>query len=851
MNKLSKKILSALLAAGTAAASIPVFAAIPEDVAGTRYEEPVQVLSALKIMIGDENGKFRLDDTIIRSEVAKMAVHAIGLEDAADAAKGTTKFDDVSTEHWANGYINIATQQGLIEGDGDGNFRPNDPISYAEAMTIMVRATGYEVSAQDKGGYPQGYISVATSNGLSKNVTGSSSDPISRGNVAYLTTNALEVNLMEQTSYGSTVKYEVTDKTLLKDKLEVTKDEGQIEAIEKTSLSGTSSLSKGQLKIDGKTYDTAYNMNNLLGYNVTYYAKETSSGNDEIILAMPIKNRNSELVINADLFSKLTTKNSNTAIEYYKDENNSKTTTAELSSNYVLIYNGKYEEKNTDLLYISDKAGKITLLDADKDGKYEIVFVTVYENMVVEEVTASNKIVDKYSGKSLKLDDVDYRITKGLEEIEISDLKEYDVLSIAASLDNELYDITVTNTSVEGKITGTDSNGVYIDGEHFKIANNYTDILSIGIEGTFYLDVEGKIAAVDTASRLSSGYAYLIKAYTDNGKETSSFKIFTKSGEEVILEANSKIKLNDSTVQAQDAVKALTLENGETDKQLITYATNADGKLTTVKTAKDNSSTGAVDINSFTKNYVLSDAEYSAVQSKLGNVRIGSDTIIFDIDENSKDYAIRTKDVFEDEQKYDAIVYDMTENYTAKVVVLTNSAVKASADASIAVVKSIASATNADDEQTDLLVALSDGKEIEIYAEDETVLVKDGNKLESGDIIQYKTNSDNEIVSIRLLFDVASKDNEVQNQPIENLVTVYGKVTKKFTNSINVTVDNSSVVNYELPSDIKVYSVDTTKSKNNITTASISDIQSYDEDENNRIFLKIYKDVVQEAVIVK
>jgi 5-hydroxyisourate hydrolase-like protein (transthyretin family) len=851
MNKLSKKILSALLAAGTAAASIPVFAAIPEDVAGTRYEEPVQVLSALKIMIGDENGKFRLDDTIIRSEVAKMAVHAIGLEDAADAAKGTTKFDDVSTEHWANGYINIATQQGLIEGDGDGNFRPNDPISYAEAMTIMVRATGYEVSAQDKGGYPQGYISVATSNGLSKNVTGSSSDPISRGNVAYLTTNALEVNLMEQTSYGSTVKYEVTDKTLLKDKLEVTKDEGQIEAIEKTSLSGTSSLSKGQLKIDGKTYDTAYNMNNLLGYNVTYYAKETSSGNDEIILAMPIKNRNSELVINADLFSQLTTKNSNTAIEYYKDENNSKTTTAELSSNYVLIYNGKYEEKNTDLLDISDKAGKITLLDADKDGKYEIVFVTVYENMVVEEITASNKIVDKYSGKSLKLDDVDYRITKGLEEIEISDLKEYDVLSIAASLDNELYDITVTNTSVEGKITGTDSNGVYIDGEHFKIANNYTDILSIGIEGTFYLDVEGKIAAVDTASRLSSGYAYLIKAYTDNGKETSSFKIFTKSGEEVILEANSKIKLNDSTVQAEDAVKALTLENGETDKQLITYATNADGKLTTVKTAKDNSSTGAVDINSFTKNYVLSDAEYSAVQSKLGNVRIGSDTIIFDIDENSKDYAIRTKDVFEDEQKYDAIVYDMTENYNAKVVVLTNSAVKASTDASIAVVKSIASATNADDEQTDLLVALSDGKEIEIYAEDETVLVKDGNKLESGDIIQYKTNSDNEIVSIRLLFDVASKDNEVQNQPIENLVTVYGKVTKKFTNSINVTVDNSSVVNYELLSDIKVYSVDTTKSKNNITTASISDIQSYDEDENNRIFLKIYKDVVQEAVIVK
>lgn len=855
MNKLSQKILSALLAAGTlsAAASIPALAVIPEDVAGTRYEEPVQVLSALKIMIGDESGKFRLDDTIIRSEVAKMAVHALGLEDAAEAAKGTTKFDDVNTEHWANGYINIATQQGLIEGDGDGNFRPNDSITYAEAMAIMVRATGYDISARDKGGYPQGYITVGTSNGLSKNVTGTSADPISRGNVAYLTTNALEVKLMEQTSYGSSVKYEVTDKTLLKDKLNVTKGEGQIEAIEKTSLTGASSLAKNQLKIEGKTYDASYNMNNLLGYKVTYYSKENKSGNDEIILAMPLKNQNNELVVSADLFSKLTTKNSNTAVEYFKDENTSKTSTAELSKEYVLIYNGKYEEQDDELLNIADKAGKLTLLDADKDGKYEIVFVTVYENMVVEEVTASNKIVDKYSGKSLKLDNVDYRITKGLEEIELADLKEYDVLSIAASRDGELYDINVTNSSVEGKVTGTNNEGVYIDGEHYKVAANYTDSISIGIEGTFYLDIEGKIAAVDTASRLSSGYAYLINAYTDNGKEVSSFKLFTKDGQTITVEANDKIKFNDkSGTKAEDVVKAFVLENGTIDRQLVTYSVNADNKLTAIKTAQDNTATGSADINSFTKNLVLSGAEFSAAQSKLGNVRIDDNTIIFDITDDVNNYSIQKKDIFEDEQKYDAIVYDMTENYTAKVVVLTNSAVKAAADSAIAVVKSVATAANSSDEQTDLLVALVDGEEKEIYAENENVLVKGENaKLQAGDIIQYKTNANDEIVSIRLLLDITSKDTEAANEPVENLVTVYGKVTKKFTDSINVTVNDGGVVNYTLPEDIKVYSIDTTKSKNNITVAQISDIQSFDEDENNRVFLKIYKNVVQEAVIIK
>ena len=121
MNNLKKQILSVAVATSTVLSFVPVsMASIPADVQGTRYEEPVQILSALNIMVGDENGAYRLDDTIIRSEVAKMAIHALGLEDAAESSKGQTMFDDVSAEHWANGYINLAVSQGIIEGDGDG-----------------------------------------------------------------------------------------------------------------------------------------------------------------------------------------------------------------------------------------------------------------------------------------------------------------------------------------------------------------------------------------------------------------------------------------------------------------------------------------------------------------------------------------------------------------------------------------------------------------------------------------------------------------------------------------------------------------------------------------------------------
>ena len=74
-------------------------------------------------------------------------------------------------------------------------------------------------------------------------------------------------------------------------------------------------------------------------------------------------------------------------------------------------------------------------------------------------------------------------------------------------------------------------------------------------------------------------------------------------------------------------------------------------------------------------------------------------------------------------------------------------------------------ATNNDDEQTDMLVALVDGKEVSIYAESENILVNGDRKLQEGDIIQYKANSKGEIVSIRLLLDITAKNNEFTLSP--------------------------------------------------------------------------------------
>ena len=295
-------MIAGLLAVAAMTAQAGAFASVlPEDVAGTRFEEPIQILSALGIMNGDEDGKFRPTDSIKRSEVARMAMDALGLGDAAAGYKGVSKYPDVPTWHWANGYINLATIQGIIVGDDTGNFRPDDSITYEEAMTIFVRLTGYTPLADAQGGFPNGYVSVGTQNNLSKNVEAIGKAAISRGDVAYMTTNALNVKLMERKNLGAGGSYEVTDKTLLSDKLGITKAEGQITAIEKTALDGSSSLRSGQVKIGDQVFETAYNMNHLLGHNVTYYWKENESGSDEIILALSNSKKNKTVEIIAPI----------------------------------------------------------------------------------------------------------------------------------------------------------------------------------------------------------------------------------------------------------------------------------------------------------------------------------------------------------------------------------------------------------------------------------------------------------------------------------------------------------------------------------------------------------------------
>ncbi|MBQ3553460.1 MAG: S-layer homology domain-containing protein [Clostridia bacterium] len=860
----AKKITSFLMASALATGmTLTSFAALPTDVQGSKYEEAIETLGALEIMVGDaESGNFRPDAEIKRSEFAKVAVEAMGLGEVAESSSQKTKYPDVVENHWANGYINVATQQGVVIGDDENNFRPDDSITYAEAMTILVRIIGHEPSALKKGGFPTGYMVVGSQNGINKNAAAGENVKVQRGMVAQMTFNALTVNKMEQVGFGNDETYEIVDKTLLEDSLSTKKIHAQITAIGTSSLSGTSALKDNEVRLGEEVYEVTdraiAGVRNLLGFHVTAYVQEQEDGEERLILARAEKNKNHALKISADDIEGVTSNGSH-VLEYWEDKENDKNTQEiEIASDAKMIYGGK--AISFDAALLKPEAGTITVLDPDNDDVYEIVFVRATENYVVEEIIeSSNRVTDKYGKPSLVLDkenkEVKFTISRGGQALELTDLKEWDILSVAKSKDGKILDIEVSSESVSGKVEEQDGDKYVIGDKEYRVAKNYTAGIELGDEGIFYLDVEGKIAAVDKTSALSSNYAYLVAAGMKTGfDKVFEAKLFTKDGETKVFTSATKLKLNGTSgVLAEDVIDHLNGSGSEVIAQLVTFETNKDGELTQLNTAVDKTATGEINKNLFTLN-AKDTLTYREASKKLGEFKVNKDTIVFDIPAGKtspSDFSITNIEMFENENEYDVSIFDLGEDMTAKVVIVTNSEGSANLEAPIAVIDQISTVSNGDGETVQKVYLYINGERTSYVTEEDDVLVNGESKaLVRGDIVQLKLNAKNEIENVRVLFEVANKATEKETKVSDDLITVYGKVVKKFSDSINVQVGDGKVKNYAI-SDAKVYSVDTKKTNKAIQVVTPGDIAQYDELDPSRVFLKVYKDVVQEIVIVK
>ena len=179
---MKKRLLSALVCAalvfGLAAAG---FAAE----ANPTVEEAAQVLSALDIMTGDENGDLHLGKTVTRAEFTKLTVAASAWADSVGPAASVSPYPDVPKSSWAAPYVQVAKEKGMVMGSLSGYFEPDRNITLVEGVTMVLRLLGYQDS-DFSGAWGSGQMAMYQSLKLDKNISAGRDDAMTRQDALWL-----------------------------------------------------------------------------------------------------------------------------------------------------------------------------------------------------------------------------------------------------------------------------------------------------------------------------------------------------------------------------------------------------------------------------------------------------------------------------------------------------------------------------------------------------------------------------------------------------------------------------------------------------------------------------------------
>ena len=137
------------------------------DVSDSYTATAVETLRLMGVLDGYGDGTFRPDTVLNRAQFCKMAVYAMDGSGELGRYSTVTIFPDVKPSHWASAYINMAARKGIISGFADGKFKPGQTVTAGQAVTILMRGLGYK--DEDMGGvWPQSYMAEAQTNGLLK-----------------------------------------------------------------------------------------------------------------------------------------------------------------------------------------------------------------------------------------------------------------------------------------------------------------------------------------------------------------------------------------------------------------------------------------------------------------------------------------------------------------------------------------------------------------------------------------------------------------------------------------------------------------------------------------------------------
>ena len=191
-----KKVL-ALVLAFACAFTMFAGAASYSDKADIKATTAVDMLSSLGVIQGYEDGSFKPNTTVTRAQMAKMIFTIMnGGNDNANAYTSLpTKFTDLPTAAWAQGYVRYLQNTGIIAGKSVTKFAPNDTVTGLEAAKMVLVAAGYNAQKAGLTGaaWAQNTMKYGQLNNLFEDVDADLNAALPRQYAAQILYNALDM----------------------------------------------------------------------------------------------------------------------------------------------------------------------------------------------------------------------------------------------------------------------------------------------------------------------------------------------------------------------------------------------------------------------------------------------------------------------------------------------------------------------------------------------------------------------------------------------------------------------------------------------------------------------------------
>ncbi len=827
MDCIMKKIMKQMLAAVLIISSLLQISVIAYADEQENADYDILLLKNLGF-VDELNGPKSGDDAVTRSQFASVLAYLRGFDGSYIST--SRRFVDIPTDYWCAAQIYALYDAGLIHGTAEDMFSPNDFVTYNQAIKCLVSLLGYDIRAEQAGGYPNGYISVASQIGLG---SGSGADAINFRSLARLIVKAMDTEMLEQTlTIKGDVSYAKAQyQTPLKKYNDIYYDTGIMTDNGITALTGDTIVGNSSVTINGTVIGKGdCEVDNYLGYKLKYYYKNTD---DDLTLLFVIP-YNTKVVKLTD--RELDTENSQFSIKrvYYDSAKGEKY--YRLDDYADVIYNGKaYPSFDADTLKVAQ--GNLTLIDNDDDGDYDVVYVEEYYSIYVSSIDVDNEIIYGKYGNSADYSQCDFLkiYTSDGVAANINSISQKQVLSVYESKDASLIKIIISTDGITGKIDlitnaatrptsmtpaqmeafkkNAMSMRIVVGEEEFAFSSEFIDAVALGYQGAslptmgltyfFHLDDNRKIAGIEDPT--GKQYAYLVKvSYANHGDMSgmTKAKVFMKDSTMLTTVFAKNVTVDGQRLKGQsdgaDAVykydKFLD-GDGAFIPQPVRMRLNNLGEIVELETANILTNSYGYDKTKFTRCYKATQEYGGPSQRRFQNYTLANDVVIFNVppvtEFDESELSVLPASSLKEGASYPIELFDADASWACKLAVIQAGE---SSDWFLAtcVIDSIYTALVNDDTVAKVATGLESTNRV-TYVESKPGVFPD--ELAVGDIVRVVKGVNDKVIRMQILASATRNTKPFYNKlDGDDWSSYYGQLYARSDTSFTLTLDGGASI---------------------------------------------------------